>query len=133
MITLEQFNKRFKIVPTSLLGRAQDLSDRPDDAKLEGDCRTYVRTVRNILKLKRWEYAQWRAWSKPGIPRHAIMWVKGKGWIDSTTRQFRPTPAPCRRLWPIGTPVTIAIVYGTGVWYGWLPAINPVGWIMGLL
>ena len=47
---LAEFNRRFRIVPTSLLGRAKDLSAM-NPGPLTGDCQTYCRTVRNILGL----------------------------------------------------------------------------------
>lgn len=129
---LARFNRRFRIVPTSLLGRARDLSHlRP--GPLVGDCQTYCRTVRSILGLKPWQGVRWRCWSKEGrprwVPRHAVLWVKGKGWIDSTHREFRPSPAPHRRLWPIGTPTAAGITWAVGLWNGWWG----VGWLVALL
>jgi hypothetical protein len=49
----------------------------------------------------------WRCWSPVNgkVPRHAALWVRGKGWIDSTVREWRPKPEPHRKAWPVGFPV----------------------------
>lgn len=118
MMTLAEFNRRFKIVPTSLLGLPRDMS-RSD--KPEGDCQDFARTVRKIMGVKPWQAVVWRCWSPQNgiLPRHAVLWVKGHGWIDSTVREFRDTPAPHRRAWPVGTPALVGMVVAAKVWGLW--------------
>lgn len=134
-MTLEHLNEKFEIVDTPIIDWPKDLSSKPLDAPLEGDCKTYARTVRNILKCDPWAAIVWQCWSEqnrsrfPYLPRHAVIWVKGRGWIDSTTREFRRTPAPCWRLWPVGTPVTLWLIYTFGVFKGWW-SYNPVDWFL---
>lgn len=94
-LALDYLNARFKIVPTSLLGLPRDLSDHAPDDVLEGDCQTYAKTVRGIMarehRIKPWQAIVWRCWSPQNgiLPRHAVIWVKGYGWIDSTRREWR--------------------------------------------
>ena len=99
MLTIQELNRRYKIVPTSLLGLPRDLSDATPGAALQGDCQDYARTVRSIMGVKPWEAVVWRCWSPQNgiLPRHAVIWVKGHGWIDSTEREWRDSPAPHRR------------------------------------
>ena len=107
-MTLAEFNRRFRIVPTSLIGLPRDLSK--GDKPLDGDCQDFARTVRKIMGVKPWEAVVWRCWSPQNgiIPRHAVIWVKGRGWIDSTNREWRDTPAPHRKAWPVGAVPVIA-------------------------
>ena len=117
-MTLEEFNRRFKIVPTSLLSLPRDLSDKGPDAKLESDCQTYAKTVKRILAVKFPRAIVWRCWSPVNgtIPRHAVLYVKGKGWIDSTRREWRDSPAPHRRAWPVGTPAIVGLAVAAKWW-----------------
>ena len=105
---LARFVVAFKIIPTSLFGLPRDLSDDPEP---RGDCQDFARTVRKIMRVKPWEAVVWRCWSPQNglLPRHAVIWVKGHGWIDSTTREWRSSPKPHRRAWPVGAPV-LAII-----------------------
>jgi hypothetical protein len=57
-----------------------------------------------------------RCWSKPGLPRHAVLWVFGRGFIDSTTREFRKTPLPCIPAWPVGTPAILGLAWAANLW-----------------
>jgi len=110
-MTLDQFNKRFKIVPTSLVGLPRDVSK---DEKPTGDCQTYAKSVKAIIGVKFPKAIVWRCWSPINrrIPRHAVLWVKGKGWIDSTERKWRASPSPHRRAWPVGTvPLVAALAF----------------------
>jgi hypothetical protein len=119
-MTLAEFNKRFRITKTSLLGLPRDLSDTPKDQPVKGDCQDYARTVRKIMDVKPWEAVVWRCWSPQNglLPRHAVIWVKGHGWIDSTERKWRDSPKPHRRAWPVGTPAILALAYWAR-WWGW--------------
>jgi hypothetical protein len=117
-MTLAEFNRRFRIVPTSLFGLPRDLSKA---AKPEGDCQDYAKTVKAILGVKFPQAIVWRCWSKQNgvLPRHAVLFVRSKGWIDSTRREWRDSPAPHRRAWPVGTPALVGIAVTAKVWGLW--------------
>jgi hypothetical protein len=104
---IARFNRDFRIVPTSLFDPPSSLSmiDQP-----RGDCQDYAKTVKAILGVKFPQAVVWRCWSPINgrIPRHAVLWVKGKGYIDSTERKWRDTPAPHRKAWPVGTVPAVA-------------------------
>ena len=109
-VDFNYFRSRFKIVPTSLFGLPRDLSK--GDKPLEGDCQDFAKTVKRILGVKFPDAIMWRCWSPQNgrIPRHAVLYVKGKGWIDSTERKWRDTPAPHRKAWPVGTVPAVAVL-----------------------
>jgi hypothetical protein len=115
-MTLAEFNRRFRIVPTSLWNWPRDLSKAGPDEMLGDDCQTYAKTVKRILDVKFPRAIVIRCWSKPGLPRHAVLWVKGRGFIDSTTRQFRKTPLPCIPAWPVGTPAIVGMLGVARFW-----------------
>ena len=62
----------------------------------------------------------WRAWSPVNgtVPRHAVLWMRGKGFIDSTDRFWRDGPEPHRRAWPVGAPVLVGLVILVVPWVG---------------
>ena len=115
---LARFIAAFRIVPTSLFNWPRDLIRDP---KPRGDCQDFAKTVRKSMGVKPWEAVVWRCWSPQNglIPRHAVLWVKGHGWIDSTERQWRASPAPHRRAWPVGTPAILAVAFIVGRLWGW--------------
>jgi hypothetical protein len=113
-MTLEEFNRRFKIVPTSLLHMPRD---RSGSDKPRGDCQDYCKSVKRILGVKFPKAIVVRCWSKPGLPRHAVLWIKGKGFIDSGNREWRKWPWPCVPIWPVGTPALIGAAVA-GYWVG---------------
>jgi hypothetical protein len=117
-MTLGEFNRRFRIVPTSLLGRPRDLRNAP---KPQGDCQDYAKTVKAIEGASFPRAIVWRCWSPINgkIPRHAVLWVKGKGWIDSTERKWRKTPAPHKKAWPVGAPIVIGLAAAARFWGWW--------------
>jgi hypothetical protein len=117
-MTLAELNRRFRIVPTSLLGFPRDLSN---STKPEGDCQTYAKTVKAILGVKFPQAIVWRCRSPQNglLPRHAVLWVKGRGFIDSTRREFRDSPAPHRRAWPVGTPALVGLAVAAKAWGLW--------------
>lgn len=133
-MTIEDLNRRFKIVPTSLFTLPRDLSKTPEGQPVEGDCQDYAKTVRRILKVKPWQAIVWRCWSPQNglLPRHAVLWVKGKGWIDSTDREFRRTPAPHKRAWPVGTPFIAFLIWQFCIFKGWLAIPDILIQAMGL-
>jgi hypothetical protein len=115
---LARFNRDFRIVPTSLFNLPRDLRgvEKPED-----DCQSFAKTVKAILGVKYPQAIVWRCWSKQNgfLPRHAVLFVRGKGWIDSTRREFRDSPAPHRRAWPVGTPALVglaATAKACGLW-----------------
>ena len=115
---LARFNRDFRIKPTSLLGLPRDLSrvEKP-----RGDCQDYAKTVKAIVGAKFPKAIVWRCWSPQNgrIPRHAVLWVKGKGWIDSTERKWRDKPAPHKLAWPVGTVPLVAVLAVFGWLRGW--------------
>ena len=115
-MNLDEFNRRFRIVPTSLISLPRDLRNTPKGQPVTGDCQDYARTVRKILGVKPWEAIMVRCWSDKVIPRHAVLWVKGRGWIDSTNRTFRRTPLPNIPCWPVGTPVIVGLAFAAKAW-----------------
>lgn len=117
-MTLAEFNKRFRITKTGLLGWPRDLSN---DAKPEGDCQDYAKSVARIEGVRFPKAIMIRCWSRRNgpLPRHAVMWIKGKGFIDSTVREYRKTPLPHIPVWPVGSPAVVAAVYTLGVLRGW--------------
>ncbi len=124
-MTLAELNRRFRIVKTGLLSLPRDLSGVPMGHPVTGDCQDYAKTVKRILGVKFPGAVVWRCWSPQNgrIPRHAVLWVRGRGWIDSTDRTWRDTPAPHRRAWPVGTvPLVAALAFVAGqAWVrGWL-------------
>lgn len=120
-VTLSEFNIRFRIVPTSLFGLPRDLSKTQPGVPANGDCQDYARTVRKIMRVKPWEAIVWRCWSpvNGALPRHAVIWVKGHGWIDSTRREWRDSPAPHKRAWPVGAPALVGLAVAAKMWGLW--------------
>lgn len=118
-MTLAEFNRRFRIVPTSLIGLPRDLSGVPMGQPVTGDCQDYAKTVKRILGVKFPRAVMVRCWSPQNglIPRHAVLWVKGRGWIDSSGREFRRWPLPCVPAWPVGTPAILGAAYAAAQWW----------------
>ena len=47
------------------------------------------------------------------IPRHTIVWIKGKGYMDSSNRRWRVSPTPHFRIIPLLFPwVIFRMVWG---------------------
>ena len=98
------------------------IRDVSRDLEPQGACGTFAWSVLNIeTGGKPWKALLtgramiWRCWSDKNrtIPRHAVLWLRGKGWIDSTDRFWRDSPKPNRRAWPMGAPVLagLALLY----------------------
>lgn len=123
MLTYEQLKARFKIVPTGLLSLPKDLTKLQPGAALQGDCQDYGKTAKKAMGLKWYQAMQIRCWSPqnwkqfPFVPRHAVLWVFGKGFVDSTHRDLRRFPLPHLPLWPVGTG-PILVVYESGIHLG---------------
>lgn len=43
------------------------------------------------------------------LPRHAVLRYRGQ-WIDSTVREWRASPAPHKKRWPVGLPVVVGLL-----------------------
>jgi len=134
-MTYEELKRRFRIVPTSLIDLPLDLSGTPATKPVTGDCQDYARTAKKALGLKWHQAIMIRCWSPqnwkpPFLPRHAVLWVFGRGFIDSTYREFRRTPLPCIPIWPVGSPLILAATHAIGVWQGWWNVVP--GWILSL-
>jgi hypothetical protein len=93
------------------------------DAKPTGDCQDFAWSVLSLATDgKPWRAILtgramiWRAHSPVNrvLPRHAVLWLNGKGWIDSTNREWRATPSPHRLRWPAGLPILalVACLFG---------------------
>jgi len=115
-MNLDEFNAKFRIVPTSLFNWPRDLNNV---AKPEGDCQDYAKTVKRILGVKFPRAIVWRCWSPQNglLPRHAVIWVKGEGWMDSNFRFWRGSPWPHKRAWPVGMPAIVGWAVA-GYWVG---------------
>ena len=50
------------------------------------------------------------------VPRHAALWMRGKGYIDSTVREWRDAPAPHKLRWPMGAPALVGLAVAAKVW-----------------
>lgn len=111
---LAEFNRRFRIVPTSLFNLPRDVRDDP-----RGDCQDFAKTVARIEGVRFPRAIMIRCWSPENglLPRHAVMWIKGKGFIDSTVREYRKTPWPHIPAWPVGTPAILAAVWVAKLWW----------------
>ena len=115
-MTYDDLKRKFRIVPTSLFDLPRDLSN---SANPKGDCQDYAKTAKKVLGLKWYQAMMIRCWSKPGLPRHAVLWVFGRGFIDSTNREFRKTPWPCIPAWPVGAPVLVGLAVAAKWWGVW--------------
>jgi hypothetical protein len=124
-MTTEAFCRAFRYVRGKPFSLIRDVSR---DEEPQGACGTFAWSV---LSLETGGHP-WRAiltgkamlWrckspSNATIPRHAVLWLRGKGWIDSTVREWRDSPAPHRRAWPVGTPALVGVAVAAKVWGLW--------------
>ena len=86
------------------------------DKSLEGTCEDFALTTLYILEDKNWFKVFWAVctfkaifWlvhspSNKLIPRHTILYYRGKGWVGSTYREWRPSPAPHKLRLPLLLP-----------------------------
>jgi hypothetical protein len=92
-----------------------------------GDCNDFAITVAHELagswttlwwKIITLQCVFWMVKSPQNgiIPRHTVLWYRGEGWIDSTHRHFRASPAPHKRRWPIVFPWVVLMVTIGWVW-----------------
>ena len=118
-MTTEAFVKAFRYRKGSILGLWRDVSR---DAEPQGDCQSFGWSVlcleaggklRALLAMLTFRAVIWRAYSpvNGAIPRHAVLWLRGKGYIDSTDRFWRPSPKPHRPVYPAGLPVLVALAF----------------------
>jgi len=88
---------------------------RIDSAPYAGNCNDFALTtlltveggwLKAIWALLTFRAVFWLTHSPQNklLPRHVVLWHKEHGWIDSTVRKWRDTPAPHKRrlplLWP---------------------------------
>jgi len=118
-MTTEAFVKAFRYRKGSILGLWRDVSR---DAEPQGDCQSFGWSVlcleaggklRALLAMLTFRAVIWRAYSpvNGAIPRHAVLWLRGKGYIDSSDRYWRPSPKPHRPVYPAGLPVLLALAF----------------------
>ena len=133
-MTLDELNRRFKIVPTSLFTLPRDLTDTLPGMPVEGDCQDYAKSVKKILGLKPWQAVMIRCWSPINriLPRHAVLWVPGRGWIDSSNRQFRKSPLPNIPIWPVGTPAIVFVGWQIGIHMGWFWGVSLIDLVQSI-
>jgi len=118
-MTTEQLARAFRYRKGSILSPWRDVSR---DAEPQGDCQDLAFSVlcleaggklRALLAMLTFRAVIWRAYSpvNGAIPRHAVLWLRGKGYIDSTDRFWRPSPKPHRPVYPAGLPVLVALAF----------------------
>lgn len=123
-MTTEDFNSVFRYRKGSIFGLWRDLSARETP---QGDCQDYAWSVLCIEAGSPWKAILtgramiWRCQSPVNglIPRHAVLWLRGKGWIDSTERHWRDRPAPHKLRWPAFSPVLAAVAVTAKLWGLW--------------
>lgn len=124
-MTTEAFAAKFRYkrgVPFSVIHNVSR------DLEPQGACGTFAWSVLHIeTGGKPWRAILtgrallWRCKSPSNgtVPRHAVLWVKGHGWIDSTVREWRPSASPHRRAWPVGAPALVGLAVAAKVWGLW--------------
>lgn len=115
-MTTETFAQAFRYERGFPFSRIRDVSG---DLDPRGACGTFAWSVLNIetggepwKALLTGRAMIWRCWSEKNraVPRHAVLYVEGKGWIDSTDRSWRPDPGPNRKAWPMLLELALASV-----------------------
>lgn len=118
-MTTEQLARAFRYRKGGLLSPWRDVSR---DAEPQGDCQDLCWSVlcieaggklRALLAMLTFRAVIWRAYSpvNGAIPRHAVLYLRGKGYIDSSDRYWRPSPKPHRPVYPAGLPVLVALAF----------------------
>jgi len=104
------------------------IRDVSQDEEPQGACGTFAWSVLSLetggnpwRAILTGRAMLWRCWSPVNgkVPRHACLWLRGNGWIDSTHREWRDNPAPHRRAWPVGTPALVGLAVAAkviGLW-----------------
>lgn len=83
-----------------------------NDDPPRGDCESFARTVAQLwahgkaamlegMKSPRRKIKFYLCWSPRNdwVPRHTIVWIRGRGYIDSTRREWRDEPHPHKIAW----------------------------------
>lgn len=110
---VDEFLRKYKYKKTIVFLLGWNNIER---APYEGNCTDFAWTVAlleagSVWKLVWWTLTLravfWLTWSEKNtvVPRHTILYVRGKGYIDSTYRYWRPNPIHLRVLpllppWP---------------------------------
>ncbi len=124
-MTVESFARAFRYRKGSILAPWKNVSRDPEP---QGDCQDFAWSVLHIeTGGKPWRHILtgramlWRSKSPVNgfLPRHAVLWVKGRGWIDSTDRFWRYSPKPHKRAWPVGAPVLVGMAMAAKAWGLW--------------
>ena len=123
-MSVEAFASAFRYKRTKPFSVIRNVSR---DLEPQGACGTFAWSVLHIeTGGKPWQAIftgkamLWRAWSPVNgkAPRHVVLWVRGKGWIDSTDRYWRDEPLN-RRAWPVGLPVVLGVAWAAKWWGVW--------------
>lgn len=113
---IASFLRAFRYRKGSIIAPWRDVSR---DAHPTGDCQDFAWSVliletgskaKALFALLTGRAMIWRCWSpvNKAVPRHAVLRLGGR-WIDSTVREWRDSPTPHKRAWPVGAPV-LAII-----------------------
>ncbi len=119
----DSFLLAFRYHKGSIIAPWRDVSG---DAQPKGDCQDFAWSVlilatggklQAIKALLTGKAMIWRCWSPVNgkVPRHAVLRYRDK-WIDSTVREWRDSPTPHKRAWPVGTPVLIGLALAMWGW-----------------
>lgn len=121
-MTTESFARAYRYKRTFPFSLIRDVSQ---DEEPQGACGTFAYSVLSIetgghpwRAILTGRAMIWRAQSpvNGAIPRHAVLWLRGKGWVDSTVREWRPSPAPHKLRWPAGAPVLLGLAVAAKMW-----------------
>lgn len=124
-MTTESFARAFRYHRTKPFSLIRNVSR---DLEPKGACGTFAWSVLHIeTGGKPWQAILtgkamlWRCKSpvNKAVPRHVVLWVRGKGWIDSTDRFWRDSPAPNKLWWPVGAPVIVGLAVAARWWGLW--------------
>ena len=121
-MSVDAFLRAFRYRAGSVLSPWRDVSldDEP-----QGDCQDFALSVLSLetgghpwRAILTGRAMIWRAQSPVNgiIPRHAVLWLRGKGWADSTVREWRKTPTPHKLRWPAGAPVLLGLAVAAKMW-----------------
>lgn len=123
-MTTEEFCRRFRYRRYGIPGAFRDVRK-----SAEGQCQDFAWSVliletggkaKALMALLTFRAIIWRAHSPSNkrLPRHAVLYLRGKGYIDSTNREWRNRPRPHIPRWPVGTPLILGLAFMAWQWWG---------------
>ena len=116
-MTTADFSLAFRYRNGSIIAPWKDVS-RDDEP--QGDCQDFAWSVliletgskaKALLALLTLRAMIWRCHSPANgiLPRHAVLRYRGQ-FIDSTVREWRASPSPHKKRWPVGLPVLVGLL-----------------------